>query len=154
MKILIALALAFSVPASLAAKAPTETSVKAARPGPITVEYYYRIKWGSKEEFLTLYRLNHEPLLHDMQKQGWITEITTVEPALHMAGDQRWDLRVTLTYRDGESAVGDGSGYDSAAEAATRRRYPDKATHDAAEARRMSLLEEHWDVLLKPVVAH
>jgi hypothetical protein len=119
----------------------------------VTVEYYYRIRWGEMDEFLRLYRKNHEPLLLEMQKQGWIRRIEQVQPFTHMAGGQRWDLRVTLVYRDAEAAVGVGGPYDQEAETVTRRLFPDKATHDAEEARRFSLLEEHWDVIVRPVSA-
>lgn len=146
------------IPLLLALAAPSQaaappTAAARATPAPVTVEYYYRIRWGSKDEFLRLYRLNHEPVLREMQKAGWITTMTAVEPFMHMAGDQRWDLRVTLTYRDGEAAVGDGSGYETASAAVTRRLYPDRVKHGADEARRMALLEEHWDLLVKPVAA-
>jgi len=47
--------------------------------------------------------------------------------------------------------VGDGSGYDQAQDAVERRLFPDKAAHAAEEARRFSLLEEHWEVIVKPV---
>lgn len=120
---------------------------------PVTVEYYYRVRWGEMGEFLRLYRKNHEPLLLEMKKQGWITRIEQTEPFTHMAGGQRWDLRITLVYRDAEAAVGAGGAYDQAAEAASKRLFPDKATHEAEEARRFSLLDEHWDVIVTPVDA-
>lgn len=120
---------------------------------PVTVEYYYRIRWGEMDEFLRLYRKNHEPLLLEMQKQGWITRIQQNQPFTHMAGGQRWDLRITLVYRDAEAAVGVGGAYDAATEAATKRLFPDRATYEAEEARRFSLLEEHWDVIVTPVSA-
>lgn len=31
-----------------------------------------------------------------------------------------------------------------------KRLYPDEAAHKAAETRRFSLLEEHWDVVVAP----
>ena len=117
----------------------------------ITVEHYYRIKWGSAGEFKRLYKLNHEPILAEMQRQGFITSIRTDEPFTHMAGDQRWDLRVTITYRDAPSAVLIGGQFDKAFEAAKARLYPDNAKLEAQEARRFALLDEHWDVIVTPV---
>ena len=70
------------------------------------------------------------------------------EPLTHMAGGPRWDLRVTITFRDAEVAVGVGGTFDKAYEAAKARLYPDKAKLDAEEAERFSLLEEHWDVVV------
>lgn len=129
------------------------TEASKAAPVPVTVEYYYRVRWGQMDEFLRLYRKNHEPLLLEMQKQGWITRIEEIQPFTHMAGGQRWDLRVTLAYRDAEAAVGSGGAYDQAAEAVTKRLFPDAAAHDVEEAKRFSLLDEHWDVIVKPVGA-
>lgn len=117
---------------------------------PVTVEHYYRIKWGSAAEFKRLYKLNHQPLLDDMKRQGFIARMETEEPFTHMAGGQRWDLRVTITYRDAPSAVVIGGAWDKAFESAKARLYPDKKKLDAEEARRFSLLEEHWDIIVTP----
>ena len=129
---------------------PAQTARPAAAPTAktITIESYYRIKWGSSIEFKRLYERNHAPLLREMQRAGFILSMRTDEPFTHMAGDQRWDLRVTITYRDAESAVGIGGPFDSAFEAAKARLYPDKAKLDAEEDRRFALLEEHWDVIV------
>jgi hypothetical protein len=121
---------------------------------PVTVEYYYRIRWGEMDEFLRLYRKNHEPLLLEMQKQGWITHMEQIQPFTHMAGGPRWDLRITIVYRDAEAAVGVGGAFDQEIAAVTSRLFPDKAAHDAEEARRFSMLEDHWDVVVMPVSAH
>jgi hypothetical protein len=117
---------------------------------PVTFEYYYRIKWGASEEFKRLYRKNHEPLLLEMQKLGFITAMRTDEPFTHMAGGERWDLRVTIAYRDGAAAVELGGAWDTAWGAAKARLFPDKAAYDAEETHRFSLLEEHWDVIVIP----
>jgi hypothetical protein len=117
---------------------------------PVTVEHYYRIKWGSADEFKRLYKLNHQPLLDEMKRQGFIIGVETEEPFTHMAGGQRWDFRVTITYRDAPAAVVVGGAWDKAFDAAKARLYPDKAKLDAEEARRFALLEEHWDVIVTP----
>ena len=109
----------------------------AAAARPVTIEYYYKVRWGTMDEFLRLYRKNHEPILREMQKSGWITRIFEQQPFTHMAGGQRWDLRVTLVYRDAEAAVGVGGSYDQAVEAVTRRLFPDRAALDAEEAKRL-----------------
>ena len=66
-----------------------------------------------------------------------------------MAGAGRWDLRVTITYRDPEAAQ--GAAYDEAAAAEMDRLYTDVETHSAEEARRFGLVEEHWDVVVTGV---
>ena len=116
----------------------------------ITIEHYYRIKWGSAGEFKRLYKLNHQPLLDELKRQGFITKIETEEPFTHMAGNQRWDLRVRITYRDAPAAVLVGGPYDQASDVAKAKLYPDAKKLDADEAKRFSLLEEHWDVIVTP----
>ena len=65
-----------------------------------------------------------------------------------MAGDERWDLRVTITCRGAEDAVGNGTGYDATAEAVGARLFPDLAKFKAEEAKRFALVEEHWDAVV------
>ena len=144
MKSLMAGAFAFATFASLAAAQPGPVGE------PITLEHYYRIKWGSAGEFKRLYKLNHEPILTELQKQGFITAIRSEEPFTHMAGNQRWDLRVTITYRDPSAAVVVGGAFDKASDAVKARLYTDKKKFEAEEAKRFSLLEEHWDVIVTP----
>jgi hypothetical protein len=115
---------------------------------PVTTEHYYRIKWGSADEFKRLYKLNHEPILAELQRQGFITAMRREVPFTHMAGDQRWDMRVTITFRDASSAVVVGGAFDKAFDGVTARLYPDKKKFAAEEAKRFSLLEEHWDVIV------
>ncbi|HEX8640631.1 MAG TPA: hypothetical protein VF704_05690 [Allosphingosinicella sp.] len=122
--------------------------------GQITTEHYYRIRWGSAAEFKRLYERNHAPLLREMQRQGFIIAMRAEEPFTHLSGGARWDMRVTITYRDAASAVLVGGPFDQAFEAASHRLYPDRTAFDAEEARRFSLLEEHWDVIVAPVTAH
>lgn len=144
MKTLLAIAVA------LATFTTDAAAQSAAAAEPITTEHYYRIKWGSAGEFKRLYKLNHEPILAELQKQGFITAIRTDEPFTHMAGNQRWDLRVTITYRDPSAAVVVGGAFDKASDVVKARLYADKKKFEAEEAKRFSLLEEHWDVIVAP----
>jgi hypothetical protein len=114
---------------------------------PTTVEYYYRIRWGALKEFSALYEKNHKPLLEEMQKQGFITGMKTEYPFTHLAGGQRWDMRVRITFRDAAMAVNDPA-WEREWAAAKARLYKDLKKFDAAEVRRFSLLEEHWDVIV------
>ncbi|MBL8649237.1 MAG: hypothetical protein JNL35_02395 [Sphingopyxis sp.] len=57
-------------------------------------------------------------------------------------------MRVTITYRSAEDAVGDGTGYGATAGAAMDRLCTDRAAFDAEEARRFARLDEHWDVIV------
>ena len=127
--------------------APVASSI-AATATPVTIEYYYRIRWGGMDEFRTLYAKNHQPILDEMKKLGFITRIETATPFTHMAGGTRWDLRVTITFRGAEDAVGNGTGYDAAAEKIGARLFPDLPKFKAEEAKRFALVEEHWDVIV------
>ena len=144
MKGLVAIAAALATLTTGATAQPVTTAE------PITTEHYYRIKWGSAAEFKRLYKLNHQPILAELQKQGFIIAMRTDEPFTHMAGDQRWDLRVTITFRDPSAAVVVGGAFDKASDAVKARLYPDKKKLEAEEAKRFSLLEEHWDVIVSP----
>lgn len=115
---------------------------------PITIESYYRIKWGSAEEFERLFERNHAPLLRALQKAGQIVSMKIDRPFTHMAGGARWDLRVTLTYRDSAAALDTDPSGTALWKAAKARLYPDTVKFEAEEARRFSLLEEHWDVII------
>lgn len=135
----------------LVAAAPDAAPVAAsASPSttPVTIEYYYRIRWGGMDEFRSLYAKNHQPILDERKKPGFITRIETTTPFTHMAGGTRWDLRVAITYRGAEDGVGNGTGYDAAAEAVGARLFPDLAKFKAEEAKRFALVEEHWDVIV------
>lgn len=117
----------------------------------VTVEYYYRVKWGALEEFKQLYAKNHAPLLEAMRREGFIRDIVMEEPFTHMAGGERWDLRVTITYRDAASAI-NSPRLDAAWEKAWASIYgkddPEGLRFTAEEAKRFSLVEEHWDVIV------
>ncbi len=116
----------------------------------MTAENYFRNKWGSHDEFKRLYERNHAPIMREMQKQGFVLRMEVEEPYTHLAGGPRWDLRVTMTYRDAATALF-GGGFEKAFAEAAARLYPDKAKFDAEEARRFSLLEDHWDIIVMPV---
>jgi hypothetical protein len=148
MKHSLAFALLF---ASISSPAISQQPRTAAATGPVTAEYYYRIKWGSAGEFKRLYERNHAPILREMQKQGFITRMEVEEPFTHIAGGPRWDLRVTVAFPDAASAVVVGGAFDKAFAATQARLYPDKTAFEAEEARRFSLLEDHWDMIVTPV---
>ena len=148
----IRLGLAISALTMIAAPALAQSPPEAAAvsPVPVTMEYYYRIKWGSAGEFKRLYNKNHAPLLAAMQQAGFIRSIRVDEPFTHLAGGPRWDLRVTIVYRDAAAAIADPR-WDSLWAEAKARLYKDKAAFDAEEDRRFAMLEEHWDVVVNEV---
>lgn len=147
MRAILAAALLALAPAAPAAAQPSPAP---AAQVPVTVEYYYRIKWGSSEEFKRLYDRNHAPLLREMQKAGFIRSMRVDEPFTHLAGGPRWDLRVTIVFRDATAAISDPE-WERLWAIARGRLYPDKKAFDAQEDRRFALLEEHWDVIVNEV---
>jgi hypothetical protein len=104
------------------------------------VEYYYKAKWGHQDEFITLFRKNHLPLLQKQVESGRILSITITTPRYHMTEHDRWDYRVTLVYPDVERSLqGDSSEL-------IRQLYPDQESYKREEKRRFEILEAHWDL--------
>ena len=111
--------------------------------GPVTIAYYYRTKWGAHDEFVGLFDRNHWPILREQLAEGRFLDVNASKPRFHGDGRADWDFLVTITYRDWAAVEA-----HSEAEIA-RRLYPDQATFKKDEARRFSLLEAHWDVVLE-----
>lgn len=109
------------------------------------VESYYRIKWGLEEEFLELWRKNHLPFLQRMRDKGVVSEVRVDKPREHLSEEHRWDLRVTVVYRDASAAY--------SPEKITEDDYgaiikdlQGEATFKKEEQRRFEILLAHWDV--------
>lgn len=113
---------------------------------PFTVEYYYTARWGHADEFLALFRKNHYPVLRRQLETHRFLSVTAAKPRYHATEDGRWDLRVTIVFRDLAAAHEDPAGE----EAIKRELYPDQETFRREEARRFEILRAHWDV---PIVA-
>ena len=64
-----------------------------AKEQPYVVEYYYKAKWGHADEFLTLFKKNHLPVLRKETELGRMLNVTMVAPRLHATEDGRWDFR-------------------------------------------------------------
>ncbi len=110
---------------------------------PVTVAYFYRIRWGFIEEFWDLFRRNHYPILAEQQRDGRLLEIRAHAPRFHGDGRADWDVLVTITYRDW-AAVQQHSEAEIAA-----RLFPDRELHESEERRRFELIDAHWDVVLE-----
>ena len=116
-----------------------------ADPGvPITVAYFYRVRWGAQEEFLELFERNHWPLLREQLAAGRFLDVQAYVPRFHGDGRADWTVMVTITYRDWAAM----EAHSEAAIAA--RLFPDQARYQAEERHRFELLEAHWDVPLEP----
>jgi len=113
---------------------------------PVTVEYYYQLVPGGAQEWLALYKKNHNPILQQLMKEGLIKSEKLYERRFH-AAKPAWDYKVVMVWRDW-----------LALEEASRREpevirslYPDKPSHDREEKRRWELTVAHWDDVLREV---
>ena len=113
---------------------------------PFMVEYYYKVKWGYADEFITLFKKNHYPLLKKQVEMGRMLQVSAVAPRYHMTEDGRWDYRVTIVFKNAAVAT---DGFDE--KALIQEMYPDQATYKKEEQRRFEILEAHWDLPLKDV---
>ena len=117
---------------------------------PVTIESYYKLGWGTYREWLRLFDKNEAPVLAELQRQGLLRSYAVERPFTHLAGDERWDVRVRATYRDAEAAVGIGGSFDKAWEAAIKKLFPNASERQAEERQRATMVEEHWDVIVMP----
>lgn len=113
---------------------------------PFVIEYYYKTKWGHADEFITLFRKNHYPLLKKEVEMGRLLKVSAVGPVYHTTEDGRWDYRVTIVYKNAAVA---NDGYDSAA--LIKQLFPDQDTYKKEEQWRFEILDGHWDLPIKEV---
>ena len=131
---------------STSAQGQATTAATAAQNRPFVVEYYYKVKWGYADEFITLFKKNHYPLLKKQVAMGRMLQVSAVAPRYHMTEDGRWDYRVTIVFKNAAVA---NDGFDE--NALIQEMYPDQATYKKEEQRRFEILEAHWDLPLKDV---
>jgi hypothetical protein len=108
-----------------------------------TAWYFYRVKWGFQDEFVTLFARNHLPVLREQMKTGRIVDVRTYVPTYHGDGRADWTFAVAITFKDTAAMTGPS---DDAAIA--QKLYPNQATFKDEERRRFELLDAHWDVPL------
>ncbi|MDQ3009168.1 MAG: hypothetical protein M3X11_00470 [Acidobacteriota bacterium] len=121
-------------------------NVIAQTPEPYVVEYYYKTKWGFTDEFLTLFKKNHLPVMKKQIESGRILNVKIEKPRYHATEDGRWDFRVTIAFKNA-AAFHDPSA--AATEASLiKQLYPDQFVFKREEQRRFEILIAHWDVPL------
>lgn len=111
-----------------------------------TAWYFYRVKWGFQDEFVSLFRKNHFPVLREQMKTGRITAVRTFVPTYHGDGRADWTFAVAITFRDAAAMVG-----PSGEAEIVKKLYPDQATFQKEERRRFEILDAHWDVPLNEI---
>src|SRR5258707_2538285 len=111
---------------------------------PFVIEYYYKTKWGHADEFITLFRKNHYPVLKKEVELGRMLKVSAVMPVYHTTEDGRWDYRVTIVYKNAAVAH---DNFDSAA--LIKQMYPDQETYKKEEQRRFASVVAHCGVSVK-----
>jgi hypothetical protein len=129
-----------AVPGLAAMQAPAAQS--AANPER-TVWYFYKVRWGHQEEFVSLFTKNHLPVLRAQIEAGRMTSVRTFVPTYHGDGRADWTFAVVITFKDAAAMTA-----PSGEEAIVKRLYPDQATFKKEEERRFQILDAHWDVPL------
>lgn len=113
---------------------------------PLTIENYYKIKWGYAEEFISLWKKNHYPLLKKLKEKGDILDIKAETPIIHSGEDTRWDFKVTITFKTEHLALD-----YSIVDPFKKQLFPDQENYKKAELHRFELVIAHWDVPVEPV---
>ena len=112
-----------------------------------TAWYFYRVKWGHQDEFVTLFQKNHYPVLREQMKTGRITAVRTYVPTYHGDGRADWTFAVAITFKDVAAMVG-----PSGEAEIVKKLYPGQAAFRREEQRRFEILDAHWDVPLNELV--
>lgn len=111
-----------------------------------TIENFYKIKWGFAEEFITLWKQNHYPLLKKAQEKGDIISVVAEKPSLHSGEDTRWDFKVVIKFKNLQAA------FDPNLTTPYKKQlYPDTDKLNKEEQHRFELLLAHWDVLVEQI---
>ena len=125
------------------AQTPAKPAATAAASAGRTTWFFYKVKWGSQDEFLDLFQRNHYPVLKARLDAGHYASIRTFTPTYHGDGRADWTFAVEIRFRSVETFVGP-SGDDEI----TKQLYPDQAKFRKEEQRRFEILDAHWDVPL------
>src|SRR5438046_10227892 len=113
---------------------------------PYVIEYYYKAKWGHAEEFLSLFKKNHYPVLKKEMELGRMLKVSMTVPRYHTTEDGRWDYRVTIVFK---SAAIANDNFDSSA--LIKQLFPDQENYMKEEQRRFEILDEHWCLTIREV---
>jgi len=106
-----------------------------------SIESYYKVKWGYADEFIRLWKTNHYPLLKKAQEKGDVISIKAETPRFHSGEETRWDLRVTVVFKNVVTAFD-----ENLVVPYKKVLYPDAEALARSEQHRFELLIAHWDV--------
>ena len=110
------------------------------------IENYYKAKWGYADEFISLYKKNHFPLLKKALETGDLISIKAEKPRQHASEESRWDYRVTLVFKNVQAAFD-----PNFTESYKKTLYPDLEKLKKDEQHRFEILLAHWDVAVQSV---
>jgi len=114
---------------------------------PITIENYYKIKWGYADEFIALWKKNHYPLLKKLLEKGDVLSIKAETPIIHSSEESRWDFKVTITFKT------EHLGFDyNIVNPFKKELFPDTENYTKQEQHRWELVLAHWDVPVEAVL--
>ena len=113
---------------------------------PYVIEYYYKAKWGHAEEFLSLFKKNHYPVLKKEMELGRMLKVSMTVPRYHTTEDGRWDYRVTIVFKNAAIAH---DNFDSST--LIKQLFPDQENYKKEEQRRFEILDAHWDLPIRDV---
>jgi len=114
--------------------------------GNITIENYYKIKWGHADEFMALWKKNHYPLLKKLLEKGDIISLKAETPIIHSGEDTRWDFKVVMTFKTEHLA------FDySITDPYKKQLFPNQESYEKEEQHRFELVIAHWDVPVEAV---
>jgi len=139
----LAVALAVTICTQASAQVPQKEGEALGPVLPFTVEGYYKIKWGHFEEFLDLFKRNHWPVLQEGLRIGAILDVSVASPRFHASEDGRWDLRVTIVWRNPIVATSNDT---AQLDTILQRLFPNREQYERDEKRRFELIQEHVDV--------
>jgi len=105
------------------------------------IENYYRAKWGFADEFISLWKKNHYPLLKKAVEKGDIISVKAEKPRQHATEDGRWDYRITIVFKNSRAAFD-----PNLTEPYKKALYPDLEKLKKDEQHRFEILEAHWDI--------
>src|SRR6187399_90449 len=111
-----------------------------------TIENYYKTKWGFADEFITLWKVNHYPLLKKAIEKGDIISVSAEKPKLHSGEDTRWDFKVTIVFKNEKLAFD-----PNLTKQYEKQIYPDAEKLKKDEQHRFEILIAHWDVMIEKI---
>jgi hypothetical protein len=137
----------FSIFVLTVAIAPTATFAQSAPAAkPYTVEWLYRVQYGHKDEWWSIFRKYQIAALDREQQLGYITSYLVYAPSLHTSEDGRWDYRIVINFKDQASSTHEGE--------VIHELFPDKSSLQKEENRRWELTTNHYDLPIHTVDPH